>query len=285
MWDKRRVERDAVFQSVVAGSTAYYDFPIGRCYHGILLAYATLADLEQIRIMVNGNDIVKMTAARMVEMNDYAGLPASASTSGYLYVPFEDIVSQFADPNAAELYSLNTGVADANGVAINALRIEVDIASGASSPTLAGTTISSYTDPSISAREHLILYRRTFTESGLIAGENQITVLPYKSQREVFFRRATFIPSASSISEIKLEVNNEIVSEAPIGAMEYLQQVGDGRISKTPQSGYEVYDRAYRGRLANDLPMSGVQDFRFLVTCAGSLNATILYETVGRLQG
>jgi hypothetical protein len=99
------------------------------------------------------------------------------------------------------------------------------------------------------------------------------------------FRRATFIPSTSSISEIKLEVNNEIVSEGAIGAVEYLQQIGDGRNAKVPQSGYEVYDRAYRGRLGNDLPMSGVQDFRFLVTAAGALDATIIYETVGQLQG
>jgi hypothetical protein len=131
----------------------------------------------------------------------------------------------------------------------------------------------------------MILYRRTFTQSGLIAGENQITVLPYRSRREIMFRRATFIPSTSSISEIKLEVNNEIVSEGAIGAVEYLQQIGDGRNAKVPQSGYEVYDRAYRGRLGNDLPMSGVQDFRFLVTAAGALDATIIYETVGQLQG
>lgn len=285
IWDKRRVYRDAVFQSVVAGSTAYYDFPIGRCFHGIQLAYATLADLEQIRIQVNGNDVMKFTAARLVEMNDYAGLPASASTSGYLYVPFEDITSLFADPNAAELYSFNTGVADAQGVSINSLRIEVDIASGAASPTLDGLVVSSYVDPMIGQREHQILYRRTFTESGLVTGENQISVLPFRSQRELFFRRATFIPSANAISEIKLEINNEIVQEGAIGAIENLQKIGDGRIAKVPQSGYEVFDRADRGRLINDIPMAGVQDFRFLVTATGALNATILYETVGRLQG
>lgn len=278
-----RIRRTANFDGVAAGSTARYDFPRGRRYHGIWLEIGTLADIEDIVVKVNGVDIHRYDSADLEALNKYHGLTAAGATSSLLYVPFEEI--GYADPKVGELYSINTGVADSQGVVINTLAIECTIASGASSPTLSGRTVSSFNDPMIGEREHMILFRRRYTYSGLITGENEIDKLPYGSSRELFFRRATFKPSASSLTSFKVEKNGETIDDLSVALNTRLQADGDVRMKKVAQAGYVVYDRGERGRLANDLALNDANDWRFKLTAAGAMSVTVFYETVGRVQG
>lgn len=273
-----RVTRNLpAFQGVAANSTARCELPPGRRYHSVDLAIGTLANVGEIRVLVNGQQIHRYTAAQLDALNQFKGLTAAGATSSVLRIMFDRY--GMWSPQQSEATALNTGVADGRGLTITSLSIECDI--GGTTTTISGTSETSFSQ---AVEQHIFLYRRTFTES-LISGENQIDSLPYQSSRELAVEQIAFIPSANDFASLKIEKNNTIEFERSKALNERIQSDGSGLMARVPQSGYVIVDRTERGSAINAIPLQDATDFRVRATTTGAMTATIIYDTLGALQG
>ena len=106
-------QRMPPFEGVAAGNTALIKLPIGRRFHSIFLIYSgvTLAQMTEIRVMANGKVFQRFTATERDNMNQFIGQAAAA---GILQIPFDRV--GLKNREQEELTSVNTGVADAQGM-------------------------------------------------------------------------------------------------------------------------------------------------------------------------
>ncbi len=122
---------------VAASSTSTFKLPIGRRFHGLqLLGSSTgafvVADLAEIRVLVNEKVIQRFSGDDRDAMNQFDGRDAAAidANSFMLVLPFDRFGMLTKD--AEEATALNTGSVDpTNGKSITALSVEIDIGAGA----------------------------------------------------------------------------------------------------------------------------------------------------------
>ncbi len=118
------------FQNIVAGSTAV--LPVidqGMTYEQIVLVLGgttfPVSDITGLRLWLGGKKIWDVTGSDLAAINAYYGITANA-----LELPII-----FADPNAKTLDEYLTGALDTSP-GYSSFNMEVDIAAGASAPTL-----------------------------------------------------------------------------------------------------------------------------------------------------
>jgi hypothetical protein len=118
--------------AVTAGSTSYFDLPTDLRYHAIYLNYKGNAnqstiqsDITGVRLKVGNVTIREFTPAQLFLLNALRG---QAFANGYLPIFFSE---PWMIPAQREIYAW--GMAN-----IRTFQLEVDIAGGATSPTLGG---------------------------------------------------------------------------------------------------------------------------------------------------
>jgi len=273
------------FQGVAAGGVAHVDLPIGRRIHSVDLLYATLTDLEEIRVIVNGNVVQRATAARINTMNQFFGYTAAGATTGILRLFFDR--PGISDLPSAQATAFNTAIADQDGVVITSVRIEVDIASGATSPTLEGYYESSFNDGAISGRRHAIRYIMPRTEPSLISGENQLFDLPRGNSTQLALDQLFMWPSANDIGIIEIHKNTNLLFDRTKALNERIQADGNGAgsVVRAPQSSLHVVDRTERGSIVNSIGLSDATTFEVRLTTTGTMSLDLYFVTLGRVQG
>ena len=266
-------QRMPPFEGVAAGNTALIKLPIGRRFHSIFLIYSgvTLAQMTEIRVMANGKVFQRFTATERDNMNQFIGQAAAA---GILQIPFDRV--GLKNREQEELTSVNTGVADAQGNAINSFTIEIDIDGAAAAPALEMNATQS---ESLEGGPGVMLNIRKDSRSIAGVGELEISDFIKGTAISQALNRVFFIPSANAINKVTVERDLYNVWERSTALNELIQTDG-GRV---PQAGYWTIDTSELGYGANNIGLAGVQDFRYRIDCSGAMTVNAISEYLGVL--
>ncbi|MFL1484901.1 major capsid protein P2 [Marinobacter sp. LN3S78] len=261
-------------EGVAPGQTATVRFAIGSKYHEIaMVTNMALADMTEIRLIANNKTIHRYSATERDTMNQYYGLPAFGAAK-ILYIPLDR--KALKTRSMEEVTGINTGVTGESGERINALYLEVDIASGATTPTLdVYATTSAATGDGVGTVMHITKHNRNAAGSG----ELQVSDLPFNRPTAAALNASFIFPSANDISKIVVERGLYKVFERSKALNERMQTIGE----RVPQGSCHVVDFTENGYGANALDLRGYQDFRYLLTMTGAAQVTFLSEYLGVL--
>lgn len=278
-------------EGVAAGATATLRVPVGRRIHLIALvlgANLAVAELEEIRIFVNGQVIQKFTGQERDELNQFDGLPAA--NDSILMLPFDR--NKMLTLAGREMTALNTGVADASGRKIETVYVEVDIAAGAVGVTPSDLTAFSKESDAIKFSADgkpygagVIPYIRREQRSSADADSDfQISDLVnagVNAPDKMALVRTSFIPSAGVISKMTVERNNFKVIDRSDALNRALQEAGE----RFPQAGVYTIDTGENGHSGEVIDLIGITDFRYRLNVSTATTLTCLSEYYGGLTG
>lgn len=254
------------FEGVAAGQTATLRLPIGRTYEQLLITYsgATLAQLNELRIIANGEVIHRITElAKLDSMNQFEG---RAAASGVIVFDFNRF--NMRTRAGEEFTGLGTGVLE-DPNKITTLSLEIDIDAAAVGSALSCKAVQSPPRP-----VGQILKTRQFIYTAGAAGEFEISDLPKgDSINKVYFGNHV----ANVYTKVVIERDNFIEFERSVAENELIQTDG----VRTPQAGYVVYDPTENGNGSENLATAGVQDLRFRLTLTNAGQVPVTVETIG----
>jgi hypothetical protein len=266
-----RIYKDRSFNSVAAGSTATVEMPTLGIYQELLLTYGTgtsgganqtnmEAEINEIRLVVNGVVQRRMSAAELFAINQYHG---QAVVTGQLPIFLAEPWRRTAQGEDA----LGWGMAD-----VGSFVVEVDIDSGASSPTL---EISSERVPGSVNMGPIVKWRRHTITIGA-TGENVISTLP-KSDNYLAMHCAS-----ANIDDVRVSLDGANVYEGTAAQLEHYAE----KYGKTWQSSYFHIDASRDNRVSSVLAMkrpdgSGVRDFEVMFNMGSASSFSLIAETVG----
>lgn len=263
------------FSGVAAGQTAVIDLPVNRRYHEIALAYAgvTLAQLNEIRVKINGQTIHRYSGVERDAINQFDGRAAAA---GILTIPFDRY--NLLQRETEEAFALNCGSVGPNGAQIKTFVIEIDILGAAAAPVMSMTATQSEPlagGPGLILRvkkeaRQLIDGLEIFDLGGGVNGNNQFA----KAVNRVFF-------ASANITGLEIRRDNFTIYDRS-KALNDVKQL-DG--VRTAQAGYFVYDTTEKGYGAMPTLMEGFPDFRFILAASASGSMTMISELIGELGG
>ena len=252
------------FEGVAAGQTATCRLPIGRTYEQLLITYsgATLAQLNELRIIANGEVIHRITElSKLDDMNKYEG---RAAASGVIVFDFNRF--NMRTRAAEEFTALGTGALD-DPRKITTLSLEIDIDGAAIGSALSAKAIQSA--PRFAGE---IIKTKQFNYTAGAAGEFEISDLPKGDKiNKVYFGNDT----ANGYTTLTVERDNFIEFERSKAENEVVQTDG----VRVPQADYLVYDPTENGNGSESLATEGVQDLRFRLnlTAGGAVPVTVEY--------
>lgn len=254
------------FEGVAAGQTATCRLPIGRTYEQLLITYsgATLAQLNELRIIANGEVIHRVTElSKLDSMNQFEG---RAAAGGVIIFDFNRF--NMRTRAGEEFTALGTGQLD-DPNKITTLSMEVDIDAAAVGPALSAKAVQSA--PRAVGQ---IIKTRQYTYTAGAAGEFEISDLPKgDSINKVYFGNDAVI----GITKLVIERDNFIEFERTAAENSVIQTDG----VRTPQAGYVVYDPTENGNGSENLSTAGVQDLRFRLTLTAAGQVPLTVETIG----
>lgn len=259
-------------EGVAAGQTATVKFAIGSKYHDIsLVTNMSLAEMKEIRLIANNKTIHRYSATERDAINQFYGLPAF---SGILYIPLDR--KALKTRSMEEATAINTGVRGQNGEKISAFYLEVDIDSGATSPTLdVYATTSAATQDGVGTVMHVTKHIRNAAG----AGELELSDLPFNRPTAAALNAAFMFPSAGQIDKITVERGLFKVFERTKALNEFMQTLGE----RNPQSGMQAVDFTENAYGANALDLAGFQDFRYRLDMSAAATLPIVSEYLGIL--
>jgi hypothetical protein len=262
------------FEGGQAGTVATLKLPIGLRYHSLSLEYSsiTLAEMTEIRLKANGKVFQKYSATDLDVLNQQKGLAAAA---GLLFIPFDRIgLLNRAD---RERTAINTGVADANGNAINSFTMEIDIAGGVSgTPVL---RVDATQSAPVAGGPGVIINIRPETRTISGAGELEVSDYQYNTPTAQAITAMHLKPSAGSISKVKIERNLRPIWERKAALNTRVQSNG----IRVPQAGWFHVDTAEKAYAGNTISLGGAQDFRVIMDCGEAMQVKSLIEYIGVL--
>lgn len=254
------------FEGVAAGQTATLRMPIGRTYEQMLITYsgATLAQLNELRIIANGEVIHRITElTKLDSMNQFEG---RAAAGGVIVFDFNRF--NMRTRAGEEFTGLGTGVLD-DPNKITTLSCEIDIDAAA-----LGSALSAKAVQSAPRTVGQIIKTRQYTYTAGAAGEFEIADLPKgDSINKIYFGNHV----ANVYTKLVIERDNFIEFERSVAENEVIQTDG----VRTPQAGYVVYDPTENGNGSENLATAGVQDLRLRITLTNAGQVPIVVETIG----
>ncbi|WP_086931448.1 major capsid protein P2 [Agarilytica rhodophyticola] len=261
------------FNSVSAGNTASISLPIGRRYHMLYLFYSgiTLAQMTEIRIKANGKVFQKFSATERDIMNQHKKLEPA---NGILRIPFDRVGLKRRDQE--ELTAVNTAVPDVRGNAINSFTLEIDIAEGVTAPSL---KIEASQSAAIPGGPGLMMNIRRESRSINGAGELEVSDYLYGTPVSQSFDCMYAIPSAGSISKIRMERNLETFWERSAELNEMVQFDG----VRQPISPWFSVDGLELGYGGNAFDLRNLNDFRVIYNCSEAMTVKSVFEYIGVL--
>lgn len=261
-------------EGVGAGQTATFKLPIGKMYHELQLSYTgvTLAEMTEIRVMVNGKVIHRYSATERNTINMFDG---RLTAGGILVIPFEryNLKTLVAERETA----LNTGSMNAQGVGITQLTVEIDLDAGIITSPVLSMNATQSTRKEGGAGTVLHCVKHSYSVAG--AGNFEISDLPRGQQTSIALNRIFFIPSANDITEMKIERNQYNIFQRTKALNERIQRNG----VRTPQVGVVAIDKSENGEGGNWIDLLGISDYRYHLEVTGACTIQILSENVGRL--
>lgn len=248
------------------GQTASVSLPLGLTYERLYIRMnvdATPRDvpaaawgtyIDEIRLMVDGESKIQITAADLVKLNQFYGqsmasgvLPLFLSRPWMRTVGGED----------------QTGYGTAGGMA--AFTLEMDLKSGI---TINSLTVSAVQSPGRPFGPHLRVQRYIHNQG--VTGEAEIADIVRGNYAMLALHAAT-----ADITTVEVHADNRKVHESdkPLRAAHY------GVIKRTPQAGFTHIDFCTENRLAEAMPMA-LQDFRLKLNFTSTGNHSIYAESV-----
>ena len=268
-------------QGVAAGGTATFRIPVGKRIHSLQLIYndtnQDLSDFEEIRIFANGRVIQRFSATERDALNQFDGRAAAA---GILTLPF-DRKGMITLPGR-ENTAINTGVAAENGTKISSMYMEIDIASGA---TISEADLKLYSlqSDAVAGGPGTIPFI-TREQRGVDGADTDFQIADLvnpgvNSPDKVALNRITFVPSAGSISNLKIDRNQYNIFDRTDALNRRFQADG----IRVPQSGYYMIDPTERGISGEVINLLGMTDYRYRLNCSAAMQITCLSEYLGVL--
>lgn len=254
------------FEGVAAGQTATLRMPVGRTYEQLSISYggATLAQLNELRIIANGEVIHRITElSKLDSMNKYEG---RAAAGGVIVFDF----NRYGMRTRAgeEFTALGTGIQD-DPRRITTLTCEIDIDAAATSPALSVKALQS--PPSNVGQ---ILKTKQYIYTAGAAGEFEIADLPKGDNiNKIYIGNH----AANAYTKLVIERDNFIEFERTVTENEVIQTDG----IRTPQTDYVVYDPTEHGNGSESLVTNGVQDLRIRLTLTNAGQVPLTVETIG----
>ena len=254
------------FEGIGAGQTTTVRLPIGRTYEQLLITYAgaTLAQLNELRIIANGEVIHRITEmTKLDSMNQFEG---RAAAGGVIVFDFNRF--NMRTRAGEEFTGLGTGVLE-DPNKITTLSMEIDIDAGA-----VGTTLSAKALQSAPRPVGQIIKTKQYTYTAGAAGEFEISDLPKgDSINKIYVGNHV----ANVYTKVVIERDNYIEFERSVAENEVIQIDG----VRTPQAGYVVYDPTENGNGSESLATQGVQDLRIRLTVTNAGQIPLVVETIG----
>jgi len=251
------------FNGVIAGSTATGRISIGRTIHQYLLAYAgaTLAQLDAIRVVLNGEIIWSVTELTKLDvLNQFDGRAAAAGT---LVLDFERF--GIRDRLLQEMTAIGTGHPEDERRIVNAF-IEIDINAAAVAPVLSGRMIQSAARKSGTIKK---MFEYTRTIGG--AGVTEIDDLPLKTGS---INKITFGNQAVlGITRVRAIKDGNVIFDRTDADNRQMQTDG----VRVPQAGDVTVDPSEDGYGDEFLVVANVNDLRWELTtgAGGTLPITV----------
>jgi hypothetical protein len=251
---------------VSAGTTSTFQVPLGPTYRSLNLRYTSggsdaneatqASDIERIRLKVNGISRIDVSGARWHSLVKYYGFSIA---DGVFPIPFS---RKYLRTTAGED---NTSLGTGN---LQSLTLEVDIASGATTPTLAldGEQIPVVRD----LGSMIQVLENTFTAGA--SGTFEVSTLPRSNGA---LKALHMHSSAITAAELSLDSLNMFDADLVTARAIYAQM---GRV---PQSSVQHIEPTYLDRLADLWPLDKVQDYRAKLTMSGSGSVVFVQETLG----
>lgn len=240
----RRTKKMPSFNAVAAGGTAINNLPIGLSYHRLIIRYkrgatpadATsaqfTADINEIRLVLDGTVIWRLTGGELVALNAYYG---KAHRDGVFPMFFSRPWTRTAEGED----SLMLGTAD-----VQTLTLEIDINSAAVNPTLDLYAVQG--DP---APLGTFVTVRPHSKNASATGEIEIQDVPNRGPYAGFALHFT----TANISQVVMEANQRIVFEADTAIAQRLSD--DAVPPRVWQTGYWHVDFLHTNRHLDGLPL------------------------------
>lgn len=246
-----RLEKLPTPQGVGAGQTATLNLPLGPTYQAFFIRMtvrnadnnvinvpASAFDdyIDDIRLMVNGDNRIEINAKDLMGLNEYYGRPTQGGVLP-LYL---------SQPNARTAIGEN---ATAYGTATNvaSLTLEIELKDGI---TVDRLTVYAKQSAPKAFGSHLRIQR--FSEQASLVGENEIDGIPRGAYNMMALHMTT-----AAISDIEVLADNRKVHESD-RVLRAAEQKINGR---TPQSDMTHIDFMTENLLDHTLPMA-LNDFR-----------------------
>jgi len=258
--------------SVAAGQTAIWELAMGPTFEHIFIkhdASVTLAEMEGIRLRVNGEVVIEFASGTDLNIyNIHQGYPTDAGTWLTLSLARVDLLTQIA----RELTGLATGNGDPrqNPNVVTSAFLEIDIAAGAASPVVsAQAEISGPRGPS----DILKIRQKTLSPAG--AGVFEFNNLSY--QAGDFINQIFWLHSNLTDFEIKIDGKDYWKMSVADQALLHAQGV------RVAQAAAAVFDPTFRGQGTQALPTAGIEDLRTRLTVSGADTIVEYVVSIGKL--
>lgn len=264
------------FNGVAAGQTATVQIPLGATYHDITLEYresgtlanqATLeAAIEKVIVKLNGKAVRTLTSEQLIDIYAHYGV---AFTDGFLPI-------YFAEPwarNAASEEGLAWGTNN-----LQSFSVEVQIASGATSPTLEAVCTKTLDSRPLGAIKKFT----PFNVPVAAIGVNNFQTLP---------RIDSYVAlhcHSANIDDVEVQVDNlesyfltEAQMQQDLGNNPTLSAIaGWFHVQFNPRQRIEDFLRMVQ---LNDRgqPVRAVQDFRVNFNMGSATSFDLIAETIG----
>jgi len=258
----RRFNKLPSFSNVAAGNQATLNCPVGFTFDQIKFAYsgATSDQIKNIRVKVNGKAIQEFKDVAEINMlNDYYG---RNTESGYFTLFFNR--PEMATPAVQRLTGLGTQD-------VATLSVELDIDSGATSPTISASAIWSEPQPL-----GLFTKVKSFPRSFATTGQQDIDSIPRVD------RIAAIHLIKSDVSKVDLQINSTKVYDLDKSSGESAQK-DYGRVPQTSKATH--IDFMLEGDINQAMTTQGVQDLRVQPTIDTTGEVRVVVEYLGGFAG
>ena len=208
------------------------------------------AQVGNIRLTINGRDIVNCTAARLYDLYEVMGPNATvpAGTNGVLELNIGRLV--FTDPQVRDLFGF--GTAD-----VTSIQVQVTAGTLTTVASVQAFTARQAINENLGTYCRFIDYPQSFNSTG----DHTVDTLPREINSDYLAVMAS-TGASGTITFGECRVNNATVIErTPLNVNAVF--LSNDRLAQP--SGYYVYHFA-DGSLFGRLPMQGVTDLRFITT-------------------
>lgn len=263
------------FNSVGAGQRATLDLPVGKWkYHQIRPVYGTAtagganrtnveAEVSRLALAVNGKEQVVFSAAQLLRLHEFRG--RSFHTG---HVPLFLAQPWLATPPGQD--ALGWGTAD-----VQTLQLTIDIAAGATSPTLKALVVAEERREEMRAISKI----RRITLPVTATGTNIFTSLP----RDANIAAIWLFPTATAdINEARVLVDQKEVFRATTAEMQaFLEDAGFSGMWTTPAGAFWPILFNWGGRVTEPLQVLGASELKLELDMQNANSVTCLVEQYG----